>query len=96
MSYSVLSSEASAPALTLSVDADGSKHQLAVGAPASVPRGKAKAAGDDNGDDDYDAKGEKWSKEMLPFEWCSRPAFTALQLASIQVAECCQLPRVKK
>ena len=42
MSYSVLSSEASAPALTLSVDADGSKHQLAVSAPVSVPRGKAK------------------------------------------------------
>ena len=42
MSYSVISSEASAPALTLTVDADGSKHQLAVGAPVSAPRGKAK------------------------------------------------------
>ena len=49
-----------------------------------VPRGKAKAQGDDDGDEDYDAKGEKWSKEMLPCE-SSRPDFTALQLTSTQV-----------
>eukprot|EP00966_Prymnesium_polylepis_P323798 7379934-Prymnesium_polylepis.1 len=40
-----------------------------------VPRGKAKAAGDDDdGDEDYESKPEKWTKEMLPFE-SSRPDF---------------------
>jgi len=52
-----------------------------------VPRSKAKTPGDDDGDDDYDpaAKGEKWSKEMLPFQ-SSRPEFMLLLLASVEVA----------
>ena len=51
-----------------------------------VPRGKAKAAGNDDGDEDYDPKGEgeKWSKEMLPCK-SSRPVFTGHLLASTPV-----------
>ena len=54
-----------------------------------VLRGKAKAANDDDGDDEYDPKSgetEKWSKEMLPFE-ASRPDFSALLLASVKVTK---------
>ena len=51
-----------------------------------VPRGKAKATNDDDGDEEYDPKGEaeKWSKEMLPFQ-SSRPDFVALFLTSLKV-----------
>jgi hypothetical protein len=51
-----------------------------------VPRGKAKATGGDDGDEDYDdaAKGEKWSKEILPCE-SSRPDFMLLLLESVPV-----------
>ena len=51
-----------------------------------VSRGKAKAAGNDDGDEDYDPKGEgeKWSKEMLPCK-SSRPVFTGHLLTSTPV-----------
>lgn len=42
------------------------------------------AAGDDDGDEDYNSKGEKWSKEMLPCV-SSRPDFMILFLESMQV-----------
>ena len=42
MTYSVVASEAAAPALVVTVEADGSSHPLAVGSPVSAPRGRAK------------------------------------------------------
>ena len=42
MVYSVVASEAAAPALVVTVEADGSSHPLAVGSPVSAPRGRAK------------------------------------------------------
>ena len=54
-------------------------------APLLFVAAQAKAAADDDGDEDYESKPEKWSKEMLPFK-SSRPAFVALLLESIQVA----------
>ena len=66
----------------------GSATEIASKKWTPVPRGmKAKATGDDDGDDDYDPKGdvEKWSKEMLPFE-SSRPEFIKLLLESIRVS----------
>ena len=52
-----------------------------------VPRGKAKVATDDAGDEEYDPKGgggEKWSREMLPCV-SSRPDFLELFLESLPV-----------
>ena len=66
----------------------GSMTEIASKKWTPVPRGmKAKATGDDEGDDDYDPKGdvEKWSKEMLPFE-SSRPEFIKLLLESTRVS----------
>ena len=42
MTYSVLSSDASSAALTLSLEADGSTHALKLGSPVTAARGRAK------------------------------------------------------
>ena len=63
----------------------GSATEMSYSKWTPVPRGKAKAAGgEEDGDEDYDAKGEKWSKEMLPCT-SSRPDFMTLYLDGIPV-----------
>ena len=64
---------------------EGSDTEMSYKKWTPVPR-KVKAAGNDDGDEDYDPKREteKWSKEMLPCS-SSRPNFTGHFLASIPV-----------
>ena len=58
-----------------------------------VPRGKATGPADDDGDEEYDpnAKGEKYTKEMLPFK-SSRPDFMTLFLGGIPVPTTARTP----
>ena len=67
---------------------EGSATEMSYKMWTPVPRGKAKAPGndDDGGDEDYDPKGEseKWSKEMLPCA-SSRPVFTGRLVTSTPV-----------